>query len=94
MTLKHGEEVKSAEITEGDGPIDAAFWAVERITGVPLTCKDFQVRSATLGRDALGEVTVEIQSDKKVVRGRGSSTDTVQATVHAILDAVNRICQM
>ncbi|RCS41097.1 2-isopropylmalate synthase [Bremerella cremea] len=94
MTLKHGDETKSAEITEGDGPIDAAFWAVERITGVPLTCKDFQVRSATLGRDALGEVTVEIESDKKVVRGRGSSTDTVQATVHAILDAVNRICQM
>ena len=94
MTLKQGDEEKSAEVSEGDGPIDAAFWAVERITGVPLSCRDFQVRSATLGRDALGEVTVEIESDKKMVRGRGTSTDTVEATVHAILDAVNRLCLM
>ncbi|MBI1247150.1 2-isopropylmalate synthase [bacterium] len=94
MTLKRGNDMKSAEISEGDGPIDAAFWAIERITGVPITCKDFQVRSATLGRDALGEVTVEIESDTKLARGRGTSTDTVEATVHAILDAVNRICMV
>ncbi len=92
MVLKEGDEEKSADISEGDGPVDAAFWAVERITGVPLACRDFQVRSATLGRDALGEVTVEIESNGMVVRGRGTSTDTVEATVHAILDAVNRIC--
>ncbi len=92
MTLKRGDESKTAEVSEGDGPIDAAFWAIERITGVPITCKDFQVHSATLGRDALGEVTVEIESNKQTARGRGSSTDTVEATVHAILDAVNRIC--
>jgi len=91
MTLKKGDEEQSIEISEGDGPIDAAFWAIERITGLPLACRDFQVRSATLGRDALGEVTVEIESDKQLVRGRGTSTDTVEATVQAILDAVNRI---
>ena len=91
MTLRHGEEEKSAEVTEGDGPIDAAFWAIERITGLELTCKDFQVRSATLGRDALGEVTVEIESKGSTFRGRGASTDTVEATVKAVLDAVNRI---
>ncbi|PHS03371.1 MAG: 2-isopropylmalate synthase [Blastopirellula sp.] len=91
MTLRHGEEEKSAEVSEGDGPIDAAFWAIERITGLELTCKDFQVRSATLGRDALGEVTVEIESNGSTFRGRGASTDTVEATVKAVLDAVNRI---
>ena len=56
-----------------------------------LTCKDFQVRSATLGRDALGEVTVELESKGSTFRGRGASTDTVEATVKAVLDAVNRI---
>lgn len=91
MTLKHGDEEHSAEVTEGDGPIDAAFWAVERITGLKLSCRNFEVRSATLGRDALGEVMVEIESDGNLFRGRGTSTDTVEATVKAILDAVNRV---
>ncbi|TWT39738.1 2-isopropylmalate synthase [Blastopirellula retiformator] len=92
MTLKHAGEEHSAEVAEGDGPIDAAFWAVERITGVKLNCKDFQVRSATLGRDAQGTVTVDIEHEGSIFRGRGVSTDTVESTVLAILDAVNRIC--
>ena len=56
-----------------------------------LICKDFVVRSATLGHDAQGEVTVEIEHDREAYRGRGVSTDTVEATVLAILNAVNRI---
>ena len=78
-------------MAEGDGPIDAAFWAVEKITGLEITCKDYQVRSATLGRDAIGEVLVEIEYQGTVYRGRGTSTDTVESTIKAILDAVNRI---
>jgi len=91
MKLKQGDQEKTAEVSEGDGPIDAAFWAIERITNVALVCRDFEVHSATLGRDALGEVTVEVESNGKLVRGRGTSTDTVEATVLAILDAINRI---
>ena len=75
----------------GDGPIDAAFWAIEKITGLEITCKDYQVRSATLGRDAIGEVLVEVDYGGSVYRGRGTSTDTVESTIQAILDAVNRI---
>jgi len=78
-------------LSDGDGPIDAAFLATEKITGIRLRCKDFQVRSATLGHDALGEVTLEIEYNGTSFRGRGLSTDTVEATVLAILDAVNRI---
>jgi 2-isopropylmalate synthase len=91
LTLRHGQREFTEETTAGDGPIDAAFLATEKITGIKLLCKDFQVRSATLGRDALGEVTVEVEHNGETFRGRGTSTDTVEATVKAILNAVNRI---
>lgn len=91
LTLKRGDEEVSAESDQGDGPIDAAFWATEKITGVEMVCKDFQARSATIGRDAQGEATIEVEHNGKTVRGRGVSTDTVEATVLALLDAVNRI---
>ncbi|HRX81754.1 MAG TPA: 2-isopropylmalate synthase, partial [Pirellulaceae bacterium] len=91
LTLRHGDEEFTEELSDGDGPIDAAFLATEKITGIRLRCKDYQVRSATLGHDALGEVTLEIEYNGTSFRGRGVSTDTVEATVLAILDAVNRI---
>lgn len=91
MTLKHGDKEFSEEMSQGDGPIDAAFWAVEKLTGVEMVCKDFQVQAATLGRDAQGEATVEVEHKSRLYRGRGVSTDTVEATVKAILNAVNRI---
>ncbi len=91
LTLaRDGQEV-TEEVAAGDGPIDAAFWAIEKITGLEITCKDYQVRSATLGRDAIGEVLVEVDYGGNVYRGRGTSTDTVESTIQAILDAVNRI---
>ena len=91
LTLRHGDQEFSEELSDGDGPIDAAFLATEKITGVKLVCKDYQVRSATLGHDALGEVTLEVEHNGKTHRARGVSTDTVEATVRAILNAVNRI---
>jgi 2-isopropylmalate synthase len=91
LTLCRGGVEFTEELSDGDGPIDAAFLATEKITGLKLRCKDYQVRSATLGHDALGEVTLEVEHANHTVRGRGVSTDTVEATVMAILDAVNRI---
>jgi 2-isopropylmalate synthase len=91
ITLSKDGEEFTQEVADGDGPVDAAFWAVEKITGLEITCKDYRVRSATLGRDAIGEVLVEIEHNDKSYRGRGASTDTVESTIHAILDAVNRI---
>ncbi len=49
IALKRGDEEFSAETSDGDGPIDAAFWAIEKVTGIHAVCKDFQVRSATIG---------------------------------------------
>ncbi len=91
MTLQNGGEAITKEVTTGDGPIDAAFRAVEQITGLELVCKDYQVRSATIGQDALGEASLEIEHDGRSYRGLGVSTDTVEATVKALLNAVNRI---
>ena len=91
LSLQRGDEVKETEVSDGDGPIDAAFWAVEKITGVTVVCKDYQVRSATLGRDAQGEAMLEVEHEGKSYRGRGVSTDTVESTIKAILSAVNRI---
>ena len=91
LTLQCGEEQFTEELCEGDGPIDAAFLATEKITGLALACKDYQVRSASLGHDAQGEVVLEVEHKGQVFRGRGVSTDTVEATVRAILNAVNRI---
>jgi 2-isopropylmalate synthase len=91
MTLQNGGEAVSKEVATGDGPIDAAFRAVEEITGLNLVCKDYQVRSATIGRDAQGEASLEIEHEGNFYRGLGVSTDTVEATVKALLNAVNRI---
>lgn len=91
VTIRHGEREFTEELAGGDGPIDAAFSAVERITGMSLVCRDFEARSASIGRDAQGEATLEIEHNGQIFRGRGVSTDTVEATVKAILSAVNRI---
>ena len=91
VTLRRGDEDLSVEVDEGDGPIDAAFHAIEEITGFTLLCRDYQVRSATFGRDAQGEAAIEIEHEGRIVRGVGVSTDTVEASLKAIINAVNRL---
>ena len=91
LTLRGGDGEQTATVSQGDGPIDAAFYAVEKITGVELVCKDFSVRSATLGRDAIGEVNLEVEYRGKTFRGVGVSTDSVESTILAMLNAINRI---
>jgi 2-isopropylmalate synthase len=91
LTLAHDGKEFSQTVEQGDGPVDAAFWAVERITGLKVVCKDYRVRSATLGRDALGEVQLEIEHEGQTVKGVGVSTDTVESTILAMLNAINRI---
>lgn len=94
LTLANNGQEQTEEVQQGDGPIDAAFWAVEKITGIKVVCKDYRVSSATLGRDALGEVQLEVEHEGQVYKGLGVSTDTVEATIKAMLNAVNRIAAM
>ena len=67
---------------------------MERITGLKVVCKDYRVRSATLGRDALGDVQVEIEHEGQTIKGVGVSTDTVESTILAMLNAINRIASV
>jgi 2-isopropylmalate synthase len=92
LTLRHGEEEdKTVEVCDGSGVVDAAFLAVQKITGVDLDCKEFQIQSTTLGRDANGEVTIETDFEGEIYRGRAVSMDCVEASIKAILNATNRI---
>ncbi|MBX3420264.1 MAG: 2-isopropylmalate synthase [Pirellulaceae bacterium] len=91
LTLSRGGQESTTEVEQGDGPIDAAFWAVEKLTGVKVVCKEFRLQSATLGRDAQGEVLVEIEHEDQSYKGTGVSTDSVEATITAMLAAINRI---
>ncbi len=86
-----GEVVQDAAI--GDGPVDAIFKAVERVTGVAANLREFVVRSVTQGKDAQGEVTLEleVESDDRTFRGRAASTDIIEASAQAYLNAVNAI---
>jgi len=64
---------------------------LEKITGLAVRCRDFRVHSVTVGKDAQGEVNVEIEAGGQVYRGRGVSTDSVEASALAFLNAINRV---
>ncbi len=89
LRLRHGERLVEREIAEGDGPIDAVFLAMEQITGMSVRCRDFQVHSVSMGKDAQAEVTVEIEYQGRQYRGRGISTDSIEASARAFLSAIN-----
>jgi 2-isopropylmalate synthase len=86
-----GEIVQDAAI--GDGPVDAIFKVVERVTGVHANLHEFVVRSVTQGKDAQGEVTLEleVESGDRSFRGRAASTDIIEASAMAYINAVNAI---
>ena len=75
----------------GDGPIDAAFQAIEKITGRHYELDDFQIQAVTEGREAMGQTIVKLRSQGKVYSGRGISTDIVGASIRAYLSALNKI---
>jgi 2-isopropylmalate synthase len=91
LTLRRGDQEFTEELSTGDGPIDAAFFVLEKITGIKLNCRAFEARSASIGRDAQAEAILEVEHQGSMYRGRGVSTDTVEATIRAILNAANRV---
>lgn len=75
----------------GDGPVEACFNAVDAITGMPCSLESYNIRAVTEGQDALGEVTVRVRSGEETMLGRGVSTDVLEASCLAYLNAVNRL---
>jgi 2-isopropylmalate synthase len=78
-------------ISTGDGPIDAAFHAVEQIIGCHYELDDFQIQSITEGKGAMGGALVKLRRDGKLYSGNGISTDIIGASIKAYINAVNKI---
>ena len=78
-------------IAIGDGPIDAAFVAIEQIIGHRYELDDFQIQSVTEGKEAVGNALVKLRYDGKLYSGNGISTDIIGASIRAYISAVNKI---
>src|SRR5204863_3539809 len=91
VCLWHNEGRLHRESVIGDGPIDAVFKAIERITGIDVELRHYTVRSVTVGEDAQGEAHVEVTHHGKVFNARAVSTDIIEASALAFLQVINRI---
>jgi 2-isopropylmalate synthase len=76
----------------GDGPVDAAYEAIRQATGLSPKLDNYNIRAITGGKDALGETTVRIENEAgRTFIGRGVSTDIIEASAKAYVDAINRM---
>lgn len=91
VTLElHGETVTDAAI--GNGPVDAVFKAIDRLSCIHVTLEDYSLKSISKGTEALGDATVKVRHDQQeVVIGRGISTDVIEASAMAYVNAISKI---
>jgi len=75
----------------GDGPVDAAFNAINQCAGMDITLEDYGIRSVTEGRDALGEAVVKLTAGGASAIGRGVSTDVIESSIKAYINGVNKL---
>lgn len=88
--IKDGTEISGVSV--GDGPIDAAFLAIEQIIGHHYELDDFQIKAVTEGREAMGHALVKLRSSTgKLYSGTGISTDIIGASIRAYVSALNKI---
>ena len=90
VKIKSKGEMREAQ-AEGDGPVDAAYEAIRVATGFSPTLESYSIRAVTSGKEALGEATVRIRQDGRTCIGRGVSTDIIEASAKAYVDAINRM---
>ena len=86
---KDGQKLKSVAV--GDGPVDAAFLAIEQIIGHHYELDDFQIQTVTEGREAMGSALVKLRAGGKLYSGNGISTDIIGASIRAYISALNKI---
>jgi 2-isopropylmalate synthase len=90
ITLKKNNKVFRKSST-GDGPVDACYKAIEKITGIRAKLLDYSIQAITRGKDALGEVSVKLKIKQEEIGARAASTDIIEASAKAYLNAINRI---
>ena len=86
LELAHGPAMRQER---GDGPLDAAFKAIEKLTGLKPEVENFSVVAATKGRDATAEAMIQLNLEGDTAVGAGASTNALEAGVHAYLNALN-----
>ncbi|MBI3314367.1 MAG: 2-isopropylmalate synthase [Candidatus Omnitrophica bacterium] len=84
---------KIVQESTGDGPVDACYKAIEAVTKLKVRLLDYGIHSVTQGEDALGEVTVKAEVEGKNVIGRAASTDIIEASAKAYINAINKAIQ-
>ena len=90
LTLERDGE-KRQGVCAGDGPVDAAFLAIEQIIGHHYELADYQIQTVTEGREAMGSALVKLRSNGKLYSGSGISTDVIGASIRAYISALNKI---
>jgi len=93
VKLEHTDGRIVQDAATGDGPVDAACSTIQRICGVQVELTDYQIRAVTGGKEAQGEVRLEIRHNDQTIRGRAVSTDIIEASALAYLTAINRLLQ-
>jgi 2-isopropylmalate synthase len=91
ITLKDAAGAPHTDASVGDGPVDAIYSAIARLTGIKLSLLDYRLRSISRGKEAQGEVTIEAMHNDVKLIGRGVSTDILEASARAYLHAINRL---
>jgi len=91
VCLWHQDGTIHRDASIGNGPVEAVFKAIERITGIEPTLRDYRVQSVTVGEDAQGEAHIEAEYKGRVVTGRAVSTDIIEASALAFLQVINRL---
>jgi len=87
-----GEGVKEQR-AEGNGSVDAIYNAIDALTGEQVELADYSIKSVSQGKDALGEVSVVLMQNGVSAQGRGLSTDILEASARAYIDALNRLIE-
>jgi 2-isopropylmalate synthase len=93
VLLKHADGRTAEHTASGDGPVDAAFKAIEAATGIRVTLRKFEVHAVSEGEDAQGEARVYVEYNQKSYRGASVSTNIVESGTRAFLEVINRIEQ-
>jgi 2-isopropylmalate synthase len=93
VRLRHADGRIVEHTAEGDGPVDAAFKAIEAATGIGVMLRKFEIRGVTEGEDAQGEALVYVEYNQRTYRGSSVSTNIVESSTQAFLEVINRIEQ-
>lgn len=93
VRLRRGGDEVVEKAETGDGPVDALYNAIDIATGITAKLVDYSIRAVTRGKDAMGEVNIELEVDGQLTRGRSVSTDIIEGSGKAYLNAINRVAR-